>query len=284
MTAEPVIGRMPPIVLIGIVAIVTFVSLSIHVVMLQLMGVQYPDVSHIGRLGLLYPLSQSAGLVALTVAALPWLQRFHTAMRGLIVGLLFAAMNGVVRNALMAGLTTTDFGGSVAGFVQQVVFDVLLGTLAVGAVTLIRHTALRIVSAMLIAAFGTFFLNPTLGNLLAPMIAWSAQHTRPEVYVLPYGPNILVPSYLLFSETVIACLVVRYALRLRARKWDQIGLLRYAGIVLLVRGDWVMMFIWGPIIGLASVSQFFFQDLVLVVLLQIAWQRFAAAGKDVGDR
>jgi hypothetical protein len=44
-------------------------------------------------------------------------------------------------------------------------------------------------------------------------------------------------------------------------------------LVLLVRGVWVMMFVWGPIIGMLSVSQFFFQDLVMVLLIQLAWRR-----------
>jgi len=82
-----------------------------------------------------------------------------------------------------------------------------------------------------------------------------------------------VPSYLLFAETVIACVLARYVITLRPAAWDPHGLFRYVGLVLLVRGVWVMMFVWGPIIGMLSVSQFFFQDLVMVLLIQLAWRR-----------
>ncbi|SFO19788.1 hypothetical protein [Sphingomonas sp. OK281] len=105
--------------LAGAVAVITVVSLSIHVVMLQVLWVPYPYPNGIGSLGLLFPLAQSIGLVALaaSASASAWLDRFSVVARGAIVGLLFATMNGIVRNALMAGFTTTDFGGGVAGFI-----------------------------------------------------------------------------------------------------------------------------------------------------------------------
>jgi hypothetical protein len=262
-----------PLTLVAVVAAIVGISLSIHVVMLQVLWVPYPDTSRIGRLGLFYPLAQSLGLVALAAALLPWLRRFHPAARGPIVGLLFATMNGVLRNALMAGFATTDFRGSVGGFVQQGLFDLLLGTLAFAVVLAVRSTAVRLAAAVILAGVGTFWLNPALASLLGPLLAWSARHVRPDVYVVPYGPIILVPSYLLFAETVIACLLARYVITLRPAAWDPHGLFRYVGLVLLVRGVWVMMFVWGPIIGMLSVSQFFFQDLVMVLLIQLAWQR-----------
>jgi hypothetical protein len=91
---------------------------------------------------------------------------------------------------------------------------------------------------------------------------------------VPYGANVLVPSYLLFAETVMACLVARFVITLRDVAWDRTGLIRYVAIVLLVRGTSAIMFGWGPIIGWLSVSQFFLQDLVMAVLVHIAWSRF----------
>jgi hypothetical protein len=256
------------------IAATVVVALSIHVVMLQVLWVPYPDAAGVGRLGMLYPLAQSLGLVWFAAASLPWLKRFRPIVRGLIVGLLFATMNGIIRNALMAGFATTDFGGSVASFVQQVLFDLILGAIAVLAVSLTRDIAPRIVAALVIAAAGTFLFNPALESLLAPLISWSARHVRPDVYLPPYGPNVLVPSYLLFAETVIACLVTRFVTVFRQVGWDQTGLIRYVGLVLLVRGTWVMMLVWGPIIGMLSVSQFFFQDLVMALMIHVTWHRF----------
>ncbi len=113
---------------------------------------------------------------------------------------------------------------------------------------------------------------------LAIDLAWSAKHAHAEIYTVPYGPNILVPSYFLFAETVIACFVARCIIRLRHASWDSTGVIRYVGLVLLVRGTWVMMFAWGPIIGMVSVSQFFLQDLVMAGLVHLTWQRLILSG------
>lgn len=256
------------------VAVITIVSLSIHVVMLQVLWVPYPYPKGIGRLGLLYPLAQSIGLVALAASALPWLSRFPVVARGAIVGLLFATMNGIVRAALMGGFTTNDFGGGLAGLLQGTLLDLILGIVAVGAVSILRNTALRIVVAVVLTAASLFVLNPLLASLLAPIIAWSDQHTRPDVYLVPYQANVLVPSYLLFAETVIACLIARFVVTFRNAAWDRTGLIRYVALVLFVRGTIAITFGWGPIIGMLSVSQFFFQDLAMAVLIHLAWMRF----------
>lgn len=256
------------------VAMIVVVSLSIHVVMLQVLWVPYPYPKGLGRLGMLYPLAQSAGLVALAATALPWLDRFPGAVRGLVVGMLFAAMNGIIRNALMGGFVTTDFGGGLAGFVQEAILDLILGTLAVALVSSLRSIVARVIAVFALTAISLLVLNPMLASLLGPIITWSAQHTRPDVYLVPYGPNVLVPSYLLFAETVVACLVARFVITLREAAWDRTGLIRYVGLILLVRGTSAMMFGWGPIIGMLSVSQFFLQDLTMAVLVHVAWVRF----------
>lgn len=52
------------------------------------------------------------------------------------------------------------------------------------------------------------------------------------------------------------------------------GVIRYVALVLFVRGTFAMMFGWGPVIGMLSVSQFFLQDLVMAMLIPVAWPRF----------
>lgn len=274
IAAQPRAARPQLLALAVAVAMIVVVSLSIHVVMLQVLWVPYPYPKGLGRLGMLYPLAQSAGLVALAATALPWLDRFPGAVRGLVVGMLFAAMNGIIRNALMGGFVTTDFGGGLAGFVQEAILDLILGTLAVALVSSMRSIVARVIAAFALTAISLLVLNPMLVSLLGPIITWSAQHTRPDVYLVPYGPNVLVPSYLLFAETVVACLVARFVITLREAAWDRTGLIRYVGLILLVRGTSAMMFGWGPIIGMLSVSQFFLQDLTMAVLVHVAWVRF----------
>ena len=280
MTPSPRSARPSLPTLMAVIAATVIVSLSIHVVMLQVLWVPYPDASGVGRWGLLYPLAQSLGLVALAATTLSWLRRFHPIVQGLIVGFLFATMNGIFRNALMAGFATTDFRGSVGGFVHQAAFDLMLGMIATAMVARVRNTGLRIVGAIMLAALGTFLLRPALASLLEPLMAWSSKHTHADVYTVPYGANILVPSYLLFAETVIACVVARYVIALRPVSWDRNGIIRYVGMVLLVRGTWVMMFVWGPMIGMASVGQFFLQDLVMALMIQLAWQRLGKPRAD----
>lgn len=274
IVAKPRAAHPNLLALLGAIAVIVVVSLSIHVVMLQVLWVPYPYPKGLGRLGLLYPLAKSIGLIALTAAALPWLSRFHIVARGPIIGLLFATMNGIVRNAIMPGFVTSDFAGAVAGFVQEALLDLILGALAVVAVTIIRNSALRIVTALVLTALSIFTLNPALASLLTPLIAWSETHTHADVYLVPYGTKVLVPSYLLFTETVIACLVARFVVTFRDAMWDQTGLIRYVALVLFVRGTFAMMFGWGPVIGILSVSQFFFQDLVMALLIHVTWARF----------
>lgn len=273
IVAKPRSAHPNTLALFGAVAVIVVVSLSIHVVMLQVLWVPYPYPKGLGRLGLLYPLAKSVGLIALAATALPRLNRFHPAVRGPIIGILFATMNGIVRNAIMPGFVTTDFGGAAAGFVQEAMLDLILGTLAVVAVTVIRHTVLRVVTALGLTALSIFILNPTLASLLTPVIAWSEKHTHADVYLVPYGANVLVPSYLLFAETVIACLIARFVVTFRDAMWDQSGLIRYVALVLFFRGTFAMMFGWGPVIGMLSVSQFFLQDLAMAILIDLVWSK-----------
>jgi len=283
MIQPPRSARPSLTVLAAAIAGIAIASLSIHVIMLQVLWVPYPDTSGIGRLGLLYPLAQSLGLVALAAAALPWLRRFHPVVRGLIVAALFGTMNGIVRNTLMAGFATTDFRGSLGGFVHQVLLDIIIAFIATGAVSYFRNFGIRIVVAVLMTVLTTLYLNSALGSLLAPLMAWSAQHAHADVYKVPYGANILVPSYLLFAETVTACVVARCIIHFRYASWDAKGGLRYVSLVLLIRGTWVMMFVWGPIIGMVSVSQFFLQDLAMASLSHLAWQHLILAKTERPD-
>ena len=272
--------RLP--LLIAITAAIVGASLSIHVVMLQVLGIPYPDTSKLGIWLRLYPLVQAVGLVGLASVTAPAMRRFPLLVRWLLLTLLFTAMNGGVRNALMAGVVTDGYVAPLAGLIQGLAGNLVLAALALVVVALVRNVALRIVAGAAIGWAVLTQVSPILGAALAPLTGWMAAQARPEVHLPPYGPDVLVPSYVLFAETVIACLIARFAATFRDAAWDPRGLIRYVLLVLSVRGTIVMMGVWSPMIGpnpaagMLSMSQFFLQDLALAVLVQLAFTRLSA--------
>ena len=136
--------RLP--LLIAITAAIVGASLSIHVVMLQVLGIPYPDTSKLGIWLRLYPLVQAVGLVGLASVTAPAMRRFPFLVRWLLLTLLFTAMNGGVRNALMAGVVTEGYVAPLAGLIQGLAGNLVLAALALVVVALVRNVALRIVA------------------------------------------------------------------------------------------------------------------------------------------
>lgn len=269
-------------VLIAAIAAIVVLSLSIHVVMLQLLWVPYPDTGELGRWARLIPMTQALGIVWLAAAVVPTLERYHPMLRWLIVAALFAGMNGIVRNALMQGVTTTAYVLPAATLLFQAIVDLALAGLAVIIVSAMSGTIGRVLGGVLLAVAWLFVILPAVGKLLAPLMRGAAAHAHPEVFGVPYGANVLIPSYLSFAETVTATLIARFLIVLRPVRHDPHGLLRYAVLVLLVRGT-LMITMFGPVIGadpgagLLSVSQFLLQDLAMILLIQWLFVRSSGA-------
>jgi hypothetical protein len=266
-------GRAHPALLVAATTGIVIASLSVHVAMLQVLKVPYPDPSGIGRWRSAVPWTQAAGLVALAAVIVPAVRTRGLMIRWAVVAALFTAINGVLRNALMGAVVTAGYAAPLAGLVFQLVVFLILSAIAVAGVSATRNLAARIALAIGVGAVWLYVLLRGLGTVLAPVMAWGARHAQPEIYTEPYGANVLIPSYVSFAETVMACIILRYLGRFASSRWDPQGFWRFAAVVLLARGTLAMTLIWGPMIGpspaagLLSVSQFFLQDLVMVMLV-----------------
>lgn len=257
---------------------IVVLSLSIHVGMLQGLGVPYPDASEIGRWRTAVPWAQAFGLVALAAVMVPALGHRPFLLRWLAVAALFATLTGLFRTTLMGMIVTTGAAAPLAGLVFPATLFLVLAGIAVAGVSHLRGLTGRIALALAIGALWLHVLLRGLGTLLGPLMAWAARHARPELYTVPYGANVLIPSYVSFAETVLACAVLRWFGRFPARRWDPDGLVRFGAIVLLARGTLAMTLVWGPMIGptlgagLLSVSQFFLQDVIMVLLVHALYK------------
>lgn len=260
----------PALVLLAIGApICVILSLSVHVVMLQVLHIPYPAMTtNPGRIAMLYPFSQMLGAVLLTGMLTANRPRWTGARVWIVVGTIFSALNGIVRGALMEGVTTTGYIAPAASLAEQLAINFALAGAVVALTRQMRRPALQAIAAVALTALLIFALQPLIHAIFAPLLDWAFAYARPEVYRMPYGPNVLVPSYVSFLETVGACLAVAF---LTGRHEQPLrGLARHAEIILLVRGSLLAMFVFGPLsgstaaAGLLSMSQFFVQDVVLV--------------------
>ncbi|MBA2933893.1 hypothetical protein HZF05_07240 [Sphingomonas sp. CGMCC 1.13654] len=249
--------------------ICVILSLSVHVVMLQILHIPYPAMTtNPGRIAMLYPFSQVLGAVLLTGMLAANRPHWAAARLWVVLGTLFSALNGVVRGALMEGVTTTGYIARAASLAEQLAINFALAGAVVALTRQMRRPALQAIAAVALTALLIFAIQPLIHTVFAPLRDWASAYARPEAYRMPYGPNVLVPSYVSFLETVSACLAVAF---LAGRNGPLLrSLARHAGIILLVRGSLIAMFVFGPLsgataaAGLLSMSQFFLQDFVLV--------------------
>jgi hypothetical protein len=259
---------------------IAIVSLSIHVVMLQGLGIAHPDFSSIGLTGLLVVVGQNFALLVLY-------RLFRRAIPGLtpaagVALIVFADMivTDQFRLAVMSAVTTASLIFPAITLLASFAGSLVVALLVVATARYLRGVPTQCVGAVLITAISTFLVQPGLDRLVEPLSGLA----RPEIYTEPYGPGVLSVSYTLFTLTVAATFAIVAILAPSLSRRAPINLAQIMALLLSLRGMLIaqLVFPWlmrgSPATAALEISQFFLQDVVMIGLVWLLWRaRFSGS-------
>jgi len=259
--------------------VTVLLSLSIHIVMLQVIGVQYPDNSGIPLIPRL--LNKWLSVLALFVfyyLAKDKLSKKSIVIQTIIVFCLYAMVKEVlIRANLMEGVVTTSWIFPFIKAVPQLLGYLILAFALVVSNFFISKKWQLFGISILITCLLQFVLEPQLNSIFEPIISSYSYLAHDPIYELPYDWHVLVPAYLTFAEPVIAAFVIVYYIweKLDGKAWQKIILVGI--LICLIKGMLLPVFLFTPylklnfIAAIASEIQFTLEFLAVGILTSIFW-------------
>lgn len=256
-------------------------SLSVHVVMMQVLAIPYPE----GYAPAVWQVLLTQLGVVLAAGAFVFLGRdrlaqWPVAWRVLVIALALAALReGLVRGPLMNGITTSFWA-------QAVVANLTFATelwVALCWVLWRGWLARRVpagmsgvwhfIAAVAITVSVHWIVSPLareVPELLLPHLA----RPRPEDALLPpYGWTVLVPAYLSYAEPVIGCFLLAWLAWNQLHRGAAVRVLQFTVLVTFVRGMALTPFFYAsgsrlPFMqGLLGMGQFSLEVITLAVMV-----------------
>jgi len=267
-----------PRLLIGML-MTLIVSLSIHVVMLQVLGIPFPDFAGVSAwASFLNAWFAMLALIIFCSLARPRLARFSAITQCVAVFVLYAMLKESARSIVMNGVVTTGWGYDVLAGVPGLVSSFVLASLVVITTPKLRGIWPKVAGAAAIAAVLIFVVRPLIQSGFAPVLKAAAPLDHAEVYPFPYGWQALIPAYLTYAEPVIACMLLAVLVWQGLSTKPGIRMLQFVALVLLVKGMLFPTFVYSfysrarlPL-AMLSQSQFFLETLALAILTALVWQ------------
>jgi hypothetical protein len=256
------------------------IALSVHVVMLQMLGVPYPS----GYPAAGWPVFCSLTLTALALIyfyclSIEEFARFRLPARCLLLFAL-AAMLGeaLIRRPVMNGFATTAWIYSFVDNLPRLITALLICCLVVPTAPKLSRPWQKILGALAIAAMLQFLCVPLIGKAFSHILASIAYLNHDEVYTAPYGWQIEVPAYITYMEPVAACFIMVVLVWDRLAKNLLTRTLQFALLVLMINTTLIRPFVYifyatfSPVVALLSAGQFFLEALTLAVLTTFNWR------------
>ena len=277
--------RWPRLVIGMLITLV--LSLSIHVVMLQVLGIPFPEFAGVSVWASF--LNTTLAVLSVIVGcefAQERLALFPAGIRYLIVFLLYAMLKESLRGIVMSGVVTSGWGFDVVQGVPSLVYALLLTSLATFITPKLHKTWSKILVSVALAGLLMFAVKPLLHSVFAPAVKAAARFDHADIYPFPYGWQVLVPAYLTYAEPVIACLLLAVLVWRSLSKKPGVRLLQFALLVLLMRGMLLPTFIYSFYStarlssAVLSQSQFLFETLALGILTALVWQFSLRSGDE----
>ncbi|MDE1146987.1 MAG: hypothetical protein PW843_10240 [Azospirillaceae bacterium] len=266
-----------------------FISLSIHVVMLQVLDVAYPQDGGAptwARMPIL--MGAMAAACVFYGMARPALAKRGPVLAVLALFALLAMGRESLRLIVMNGVVTTAWVYALAGAVPGLLVALGSAALVVAASAFTRGPVSRLVAGVIIGAIVLLGLQPLIAHVWKPVMAALSGFDHDEVYQMPYGWQVEIPAYLTFVEPVASCLAMA------ALIWDKLSarpltrLAQFMLLVLFLRGLVLRPFLYSFFIpaplgaAMLSESQFFFEYLALGLLTGLTWQFARPGAKGAG--
>jgi hypothetical protein len=255
------------------------VSLSIHVVMLQVLGIPFPEFGGVKS----WAAFLNTTLAVLSVGifydfARPRLARFSKPIIYLVVFLLYVMLKETFRGMLMNGVVTGDWLYDIIAGLPSLISGFVLTSLVVLIMPRLSTKRMKLVGAPAIAALMMFGIKPLLGIVFASALKTAAPLDHADLYSFPYGWHVLVPAYISYAEPVIACTLVGALIWQCLSTNTAVRFSQFILLVLLMRGMLLPTLIYSfyskmPVASaMLSQSQFLFETIALAALTGLTWQ------------
>jgi hypothetical protein len=248
-------------------------SLSVHIVMLQGMNVAFPDFTVI---------TASYKFFARVVSVLGLMFFWELADKkvGGIIAKKWALLiiidamltESLFRGAFMNGYCSNSIGFMLINNIPKLLAIAIMCGLIVFSAPRLNNFFLKFCAAAAIAAIFMFVVSPLITIAWEP-VTNSIAHLAPtnEWCKLPYGPDVLIPSYISFIEPVMACMIMAILVwdKLSSTRW--LKYLLFTLIVLAIKNQLLMPIFYAIlgknnlIINLASMGQFTLEAIVLAI-------------------
>lgn len=279
MNARLLKGYNLPILLSGML-VTAILSLSIHVVMLQVLNIPYPSVK------IHAPTADFLSKTVLSILAFIYLAQFAAPAlarqsRAVQCGILFAIWMGLLettRGAFMEGYCTDAFTYAFATKIPELLPPLIVAAVVVSSSGWLDTAWKKVAAALALGALLKFVLVPLSAFALkAPLASLAFLAPQGEWCQLPYGLNVLIPAYLTFIEPTLAC--VTAAALVWPRLSGNITLRIVQFIVLIVSLNKILLasFVYmlyahlPPLTALASMGQFALESLLLAAGIGLTW-------------
>jgi hypothetical protein len=262
--------------LIAGLAIAGILALSVHVVMLQVLHIPFPQDDPPYWARLLNIASMAIAVLIFLDLARPALEKRSFVARWLILAALLAMLRETVRGAVMAGVVTTAWTFSLAQMLVPLLLWLAIAFLCTVAAPLLRPLWSKAIGAVAIAA-AALWLSPMIGAALSPLFEALGPLAHPDVYELPYPWQVMVPAYLTFAEPVFACALIARLVWDRLPSPPALRLALFVALVLFMDTMVLRTFLFsffgaGPLgAAMLSGSQFMLEVLVLAALTGVTW-------------
>ncbi len=255
-------------------------ALSVHAVMLQVLGTPFPDLS------VVTPPYRFAIRVAQTLALLVfWQYASRNVSRSFLLqwGLLFLIFSmlteSLFRDPFMAGYCTNAWVFAFISNIPKLLGIAIVCAIVAAAAPRLRLAWQKIVAATIIAAFAMFALSPLIGMALAPLMKSIASLApQSEWCTLPYGPKVLVPAYLSFAEPTLACVVAAILIWNKLSPSRGMRFVAFSLLILAIKNQLLLPVFYAGLAkgsflaGLTSEGQFALEALALAVLTGVTME------------
>jgi hypothetical protein len=265
--------------LIAGIIVTVIVALSVHVVMLQVLGIAFPEDG--GTAAWAKFLNNGGSVVAVIFfysVAHETLARRNLLTRCLIVFLLYATLKESFRGLIMAGYVTTAWTYATVDRLPSLLLNLVISCMVVVVTPRLRGALSKIIGGSLIAAVAIFGVRPLIGAVFGPLKQSIAYLNHDDVYQVPYGLAVLVPAYITFIEPVLSCMIIVALVWNRRSAKPLLRLVQFVALIMFMRGMVFRTFIFGFYIksslgaAMLSESQFALETLALAVLTALIWQ------------
>lgn len=255
-------------------------SLSIHVVMLQVFWVPFPEDQAPTWAKLLNLTGTTSALIIFQVAARDKLGGFLRTVAA--SGLILLFLKEGIRGAVMNGVVTTGWAFALAGLLIPILLCLGIALFCAIAARWVTSVT-RLVAAGFVTGLLAFAWQILVGAITAPVMIALSDLARPDVFQLPYPTEVLIPAYLTFAEPLIGCALIA------ALIWDRLDgsltsrLLQFTLLVVFLKGVILRTLIFPLYMkpsyfeGMLSQSQFLLEFAALAILVASAWHWFGSS-------